>query len=222
MGDTTFLQTLENNVHACNLSELDKTLPALQESGASASEILQALNRGIEKARTRFKQGEFALPDFLLAIDAYRRGTRFLQNRFPDEGGGKEASIVIGVVEGDVHDMGKNIVAAVLEASGYQVTDLGYNIPNQLFLETLEALQPDVLALSTMMSTTLENMKALIDQVRRFYPDTLIFIGGAPFDPDLARKMGADGYAENAITIPDETRRLLTAPGTQPLPSPTE
>lgn len=218
MKDESFLKRIEDNVHSCNTGEMMETLPALQASGVSAAEILHALNRGIEKARIRFKQEEFALPDFLLAIDAYRLGTRFLQDRFPGEERGKTATIVIGVVEGDVHDMGKNIVAAVLEASGYQVIDLGYNVSNEGFLEALATNQPDILALSTMMSTTLGNMKILIDQVRRLYPDILIFIGGAPFDPELARKMGADGYAENAITIPDETRRLLTAPLAGQLP----
>ncbi|MFW5989467.1 MAG: cobalamin B12-binding domain-containing protein, partial [Desulfosudaceae bacterium] len=189
-----------------------------RDQGTAADDILKALNQGIEKARTLFKQGEYALPDFLLAIEAYRLGTDFLKKEIPGNASADAPRVVIGVVEGDVHDMGKNIVAAVLEASGYQVTNLGYNVSNEAFLEALETISPEILALSTMMSTTLDNMKELIDQVRRFYPETLILIGGAPFDPDLARKMGADGYAENAITIPDETRRVLTTSAARQLP----
>ncbi len=218
MADDTFLKQIEDNVFVCDTEEIAQTLPMLRDQGTAAVDILKALNQGIEKARARFKQGKYDLPDFLLAIDAYRLGTDFLKNEFPGTAPADAPRVVIGVVEGDVHDMGKNIVAAVLEASGYQVTNLGYNVSNDAFLEALETISPDILALSTMMSTTLDNMKELIDQVRRFYPETLILIGGAPFDPDLARKMGADGYAENAITIPDETRRVLTASAARQLP----
>lgn len=208
MADESLLQEVEDQVMACDIQRLDQTLPALGET--TADQLLAALNRGVEKARKKFKQGEYAIPDFLLAIDAYRRGTFYLKERFPSAGGDSAPRVVIGVVEGDVHDLGKNIVAAVLEASGYHVQDLGRNVPNAVFLEALASFQPHVLALSTMMSTTLDNMKKLIEQVRQRYPETIIFVGGAPFDPELARRIGADGYAENAITIPDEARRVLT------------
>ena len=209
MNDSVTLDLVETSVCASDTDSLLSLLPALQEQN-TADTLLDALNRGIEQARRNFKQGSFALPDFLLAIDAYRVGTAFLKDRFPEAGDRKAPKIVIGVVEGDVHDMGKNIVAAVLEACGFHVTDLGKSVPNETFLEAIEAERPDIVALSTMMSTTLENMNRLIEQVKRSYPDTLILVGGAPFDPELARHMGADGYAENVITIPDETRRVLT------------
>ena len=209
MNDSATLGLVETSVCACDTDQLMSLLPALQHQNA-AETLLAALNCGIEQARKQFKQGTFALPDFLLAIDAYRMGTAFLKDRFPDAGDRKAPRIVIGVVEGDVHDMGKNIVAAVLEACGFHVTDLGKNVPNEEFLSAIEAVRPEIVALSTMMSTTLENMNRLIEQVKRSFPDTLILVGGAPFDPELARRMGADGYAENVITIPDETRRVLT------------
>ncbi|MFZ5563886.1 MAG: cobalamin B12-binding domain-containing protein [Thermodesulfobacteriota bacterium] len=209
MSQPSKLDLVETSVCASDTGQLMSLLPALQEQN-TADTLLDALNRGIEQARRNFKQGTFALPDFLLAIDAYRMGTAFLKERFPDAAGRKAPGIVIGVVEGDVHDMGKNIVAAVLEACGFRVTDLGKNVPNETFLEAIEAERPEIVALSTMMSTTLENMNRLIEQVKRSFPDTLILVGRAPFDPELARQMGADGYAENVITIPDETRRVLT------------
>jgi methanogenic corrinoid protein MtbC1 len=209
MADESCLKGIEDKVAARDMEGLTQTLPALRDD-VTADQLLAALNRGIENARKKFKQGEYAIPDFLLSIDAYRRGTAFLKGRFPAANNDQAPRIVIGVVEGDVHDLGKNIVAAVLEASGYQVRDVGRNVPNTVFLEALESFRPHVLALSTMMSTTLENMEKLIEQVRQRYPDTIIFVGGAPFDPELARRIGADGYAENAITLPDETRRVLT------------
>jgi len=151
----------------------------------------------------------------LVAIDAYRRGITYLKEISPKlinpETEDDKPRVVIGVVEGDVHDMGKNIVAAVLEACGYQVYDLGRNVPNETFLETVRTTKPDILALSTMMSTPFANMRILIEMAKTMYPHTAIIVGGAPFDADLARRMGADGYAENAITAPDETNKLLTS-----------
>ena len=213
MVDESYLKQIEDNVLACDIEGVSQTLPALRDD-VTADQLLSALNRGIESARKRFKQGEYAIPDFLLAIDAYRRGTAFLKERFPVADSDRPR-IVIGVVDGDVHDLGKNIVSAVLEASGYRVMDVGRNVPNQTFFEAIESFQPQVLALSTMMSTTLENMEKLIEQVRQRWPEIIVFVGGAPFDPELARRIGADGYAENAITIPDEARRVLTGQKTQ-------
>lgn len=209
MNDDSVLKQIEDDVLACNIEGVTQTLPSLRDD-VTADQLLAALNRGIENARKKFKQGEYAIPDFLLSIDAYRRGTAFLKERFPVADSDQTPRIVIGVVEGDVHDLGKNIVTAVLEASGYRVRDVGRNVPNEVFFDALESFQPQVLALSTMMSTTLDNMEKLIEQVRQRYPDMIIFVGGAPFDPELARRIGADGYAENAITIPDEARRVLT------------
>jgi len=208
MSDESGLRQIEENVQHCNIEGLSLSLPKLGED-VSAGQLLAALNRGIENARKKFKLGEYAIPDFLLAIDAYRRGTAYLKDRFPMGDNASAPGIVIGVVEGDVHDLGKNIVSAVLEASGYRVMDVGRNVPNQSFFEAIESFRPQVLALSTMMSTTLENMERLIAQARRSYPEIIIFVGGAPFDPDLARRIGADGYAENAVTIPEVTRRVL-------------
>ncbi len=210
MADRDVLEAIEKNVSACDTGKISELLPAVKDE-AAADDILKSLNKGIEAARKLFKEGTYALPDFLLAIDAYRLGTHYLRNNIKEIDDSDNPRVVIGVVEGDVHDMGKNIVAAVLEASGFSVTDLGNNVSNDNFLEALKSVEPEILALSTMMSTTLENMEALIRQVKSFFPKTLILIGGAPFDPDLARDMGADGYAENVITIPDESQRILLA-----------
>ena len=176
-----------------------------------ADEILNALTRGIEKARQMLKKDDFSIPDFLLAIDGYRLGVDFLKDDacFYDSKKVKP-QIVIGVAEGDVHDLGKNIVAAVLEASGYRVHDMGRNISNALFLEKIEETKSEILALSTMMSTPIDNMAELIRMVKRMFPKTAVIVGGAPFDAVLAREIGADGYAENATLVPEETKRILS------------
>ncbi|MBC2716966.1 MAG: cobalamin-binding protein [Desulfobacteraceae bacterium] len=214
MNMTDILAGLEQSVLSNNPEETARALQAVKSKEYSGDDILNALTRGIEKARQGFKQDKYSIPDLLLAIDAYRMGVNFLKNYPPFSDAQKEKKsrfqIVIGVAEGDVHDLGKNIVAAVLEASGYCVHDMGRNIPNEVFLEKLESTKADVLALSTMMSTPLDNMAELIRMVRKMFPQTAIIVGGAPFDVTLAHQIGADGYAENAIAVPEETKRALS------------
>lgn len=207
------LQKLEESISSKDIESVSNVVRQIDIKSYSPTDILNAFSRGIEKSREHFKNGIFSIPDLLIAIDAYRRGVAYLKeisfqlinHKTEDE----KPKVVIGVVAGDVHDMGKNIVAAVLEASGYQVHDLGRNVPNETFLETIRTTKADILALSAMMSTPLANMRILIEMAKTMYPRTAIIVGGAPFDADLARRMGADGYAENAITAPDETNKLL-------------
>ena len=152
-------------------------MPVSKTDAVSSTEVLNALSRGIERARAKFKQGVYAIPDFLLAIDVYREGLAFIHSGIETPSASGSPQIVIGVVKGDVHDMGKNIVAAVLEASGYQVLDVGRNVENAVFLGALKETKAPVLALSTMMSTTLENMRTLIAEARRLRPDVSILVG---------------------------------------------
>jgi methanogenic corrinoid protein MtbC1 len=217
MNDQNMLIRLEDSVFSHTPEAFDQLFRQIKDTAINSEEILSSLARGIDKARKYFKAGTYSIPEFLLAIDAYRMGVKCLKTHASkdktDDASGKKPEIVIGVVEGDVHDMGKNIVAAVMESCGYRVLDLGNNVANEYFLDALASTSAKVLALSSMMSTTLDNMNTLIQMVRKLFPETAIIVGGAPFDANLARKIGANGYAESAIAIPDETRRVLSHAG---------
>jgi len=204
---------LEQSVFLHTPEKFNDIFKQMDSNTYTPEEVLTALAAGIDKARKHFRAGTYSIPEFLLAIDAYRMGVQLMETNIREEKQKKDPkespNIIIGVVEGDVHDMGKNIVSAVMEACGYNVLDMGNNVPNDMFLDALQSTNAGVLALSCMMSTPMDNMKILIGMVRKLFPETAIIIGGAPFDADLARKIGADGYAESAIAIPDETRKLL-------------
>ncbi len=216
MNDQHMMIRLEESVFSNTPETFDHTFEQLKGNAYAPEEILAALARGIDKARKHFRAGTYSIPEFLLAIDAYRMGVQCMKTHIHSteaDTTDKNPHIVIGVVEGDVHDMGKNIVSAVMESCGYRVLDVGNNVANDIFLNALESTKAGVLALSCMMSTPLDNMQDLIRMVRKLFPATAIIVGGAPFDANLARKIGADGYAESAIAIPDETRRLLAISG---------
>jgi len=208
--EKNILQKLEDNVSSKDIEYVSKTVRVIDLNYYKPADILDALTRGIEKARLHFRDGIFSLPDFLLAIDAYRMGTAYLKGITPNNMQNTvRRKIVIGVVEGDVHDMGKNIVAAVLEACGHEVYDLGRNVANEAFLDAINSTKADILALSAMMSTPLANMRTLIKMAKTMYPRIGIIVGGASFNSDLALKIGADAYAENAVSVPEETGRLI-------------
>ena len=208
MTQAQIVQAIEESILFRDPDRVQEVIEGMEKGTLSSDAILKALTGGMERARRELRQGQRSIPEFLLCIDSFRRGVHCLKtnvSQLPQKADG----IVIGVVEGDVHDMGKNIVAAVLEASGYPVYDLGKDVPRDTFLESIEKTRASLVALSTMMSTPLENMRDVIRWVRKLHPTTGILVGGAPLDERIAKAMGADGYAEGAADVPEEAERVL-------------
>jgi 5-methyltetrahydrofolate--homocysteine methyltransferase len=205
-----FLQTLEDGVAARDITAIERMVGDLDFLPAEPSEILQALCRGIERVRQNFASQNCAIPDLLLSIDCYHAGANWVKRLATESLQEEKPSVVIGVVEGDVHHMGKNIVAAVLSASGYHVHDAGRDVANRVFLDMITQTGAAILALSVMMSTPQDNMAELIRMVRLVSPQTLVIVGGASMDMQLAHIIGADGYAETAVTVPQEFSRVLS------------
>ncbi len=210
MAKPKLRKQMEEAVLSRSPSRLEQVFAELDPASVSPGEILAAMTAAMEKARTELKAGRCSIPEFLLCIDTFRKGVDLLKG-LAGEIAGKEEAVVIGVVEGDAHDMGKNIVAGVLEAAGYRVHDLGKDVSKDRFLEALDETRASLLALSTMMSTPIENMKDVIRWVRKLHPEVKILVGGAPFDERLARAIGADGYAEGAPDVPEEAARVLAS-----------
>lgn len=211
------LHALEEAVFHRDSATLGSLLAGLDGGKVTAAEAVCALARGMERVRGLLRDRQVSIPEFLLSIDVFREGLRKiagaaeqdLSGRMEARHDGENRTVVIGVVEGDTHDMGKNIVAAVLEASGYRVVDVGRDVPKDVFLSALKETKASILALSTMMSTPLENMREVIQWTRRLHPDVKILVGGAALDERIAAALGADGYAESAVTAPEEASRLL-------------
>ena len=208
MPKPKILKEIEEVILSRNPARVEKVFSKIVAGEVSPEAILGAMTAGMEKARGKLKEGKCSVPEFLLCIDAFRQGVGRLKDARADLPR-KEEVVVIGVVEGDVHDMGKNIVAGVLEAAGYQVHDMGRDVPKERFLEALDQTRASLLALSTMMSTPIDNMRDVIRWVRKLHPEVKILVGGAPFDERLAKAIGADGYAEGAPDVPGEAERVL-------------
>ncbi len=185
---------------------------ALEEGWTTQRIIREGLNQGMREAGVLFDRHELFLPELLLAVEAVKAGiATLLPASSLDREAHKKANVVLGVVEGDVHEIGKNLVKAMLEAEGYRVIDLGFDVARGSFLEAVESHQAEVLGLSTMMTTTLESMRRTVEMAKSLDRAPLIIVGGAPLSNDLARDLGADGFGENAARAPEVLRRLIGA-----------
>ena len=206
----SLLEQLQTAVSRHDEEMLRATLDQALDAGLEAAEVNRTILLGLEQVRHKFMSNDTSLPDFLLCIDTVVAGLKRLSSAQGDYRTAEDDTpVVIGVVEGDPHDLGKNIIAAIYRAYGYRVFDLGCQVPNEEFARGVVDHSAEVLALSAMMSTTVVAMRDIIRDVRAKSPNTVIMVGGAPMDETLARSYGADGYAETAVTVLEETKLAI-------------
>ena len=159
----------------------------------------------------RFRSGEAFIPEVLLSARAMNEATLVLEPylaREKTEIGGK---VLIGTVRGDLHDIGKNIVATMLRGVGFRIEDLGINVPAKNFVERVREFQPDIVALSALLTTTMPEMKVVLKQLAEagLRDKVKVIVGGAPLNEKFARDIGADGYAKDAGSAVDVVKNLL-------------
>jgi dimethylamine corrinoid protein len=173
--------------------------------------IEQGLSSGMERAGVLFDEEEYFIPELLMCSDAMYAGMDVLKPHLRLGGVAEKHKVVIGVVEGDTHDIGKNLVKIMLETSGFEVTDLGRDIPPARFVEKAKEIGAVIIALSTLMTTTMDGMAAVIRQLteegirERFK----VIVGGGPLSQGFADRIGADGYAVNAADAIRLARSLV-------------
>jgi 5-methyltetrahydrofolate--homocysteine methyltransferase len=163
----------------------------------------------LEEVGRRFERKECFLPQMMLAAETVERAFAKLEPLFPKEGAGARGAIVVATVEGDVHDIGKNILASVLRNNGYRVIDLGKNVPASAIVEAAREKAADVVALSALMTTTVGQMPIVIEALREAGLPTMVIVGGAVVTKRFADSIGADGYAKDAAGAVDVVRDLL-------------
>jgi corrinoid protein of di/trimethylamine methyltransferase len=186
---------------------------AIREGVPAIEAIDNGLIKGMAIIGDRYSQHKIFLPQVLLAADAMYAALDILIPYISMEAAGERAVIVIGVVEGDVHDIGKNIVKAMMTAAGYDVRDLGKDQPEDAFVREAKLTNASVVAMSTLMTPTMDSMKTTIDAMVEdgVRTKTLIMVGGPPTSQEAADEMGADLYAMNAQEAVARIRAALDA-----------
>ena len=184
------------------------------DAGLPPLDILrQGVIAGITRTGELWAANEYFLPDVILSTEAFKAAMVPLQPQLAgDSGGGAGHTFVIGVVQGDVHDLGKGLVAAMLQASGFRVVDLGINVPQDQFLEAVRRHRPAILGLGTYMSTTMLAMRDLIAELQRqgLRAGLKVMVGGVPTSQEFADQVGADAWGKDAL---DATRKALQLVG---------
>lgn len=183
------------------------------EKNCRVIEILDnGLIAGMKEVGKLFARKEYYVPEVLLASEAFYAGFDIINPLIKSSARKPKAKVVMGVVEGDIHDIGKNIVKVMMEASGYQVIDLGRDVPTPRFVESVEKERPIVLALSSLMTTTMVHMGDIISELEKMkLRDTVnVIVGGAPVNEDFAKKINADGYSPDATSAVQLLQRLTS------------
>jgi 5-methyltetrahydrofolate--homocysteine methyltransferase len=147
----------------------------------------------------KFSRGEFFVPEMLVAARAMNRALEILEPDMVKKGVPARGTMVIGTVFGDLHDIGKNLVAIMFRGAGYRVVDLGVDVPMEKFLAASREHEPDVIGLSALLTTTMVSMEEIVRELKNQGRGAKILVGGASVSDDFARDIGADGYADNAV-----------------------
>jgi 5-methyltetrahydrofolate--homocysteine methyltransferase len=190
------------------------SIQAAVEAGTDPAEILsQGMIAAMAEVGLLFEQGEYYVPEMLIAARAMQAGLVILKPHLTQANHRSAGKVVLGTVKGDLHDIGKNLVGMMLEGAGFEIQDLGVDVPAERFVEAVFAGGVDIIALSALLTTTMPNMKITIEAIRAagLRENVKVMIGGSPVTEDYARQIGADGYAVDASRAVKMAKSLVPA-----------
>lgn len=208
------------------LAKISSALSALEESnvielvrealeaGCSALEIIEeGLTPGIREVGARFEKGEYFLPELMISAEIFNKAVSLLQPLLEKSAAQtRRGRVVIGTVKGDIHDLGKNLVATMLRVDGFEVIDLGVDVPAEKFVEAVRQFKPDIVGMSALLTTTMLEMKNVIDALKSagLRESVKVIVGGAPVTEAYAKEIGADAYAKDAVEAVEKCRALVS------------
>lgn len=195
-------------------AKVDSLVAEALHQGCNPHDVVEkGLRAGMQEVGARFERGEYFLPELMIAGDIFNRVMEkhllpVLQKERSKEFKGK---VVIGTVRGDIHDIGKNLVAVMLRVDGFEVIDLGVDVPAEKFLEAVREYEPDILGMSALLTTTMLEMRNVIDALKStgLRDKVKVIVGGAPVTEEFAREIGADAYAKDAVEAVHVCRELV-------------
>lgn len=185
------------------------TKEALAEGMEPAKILNQGLIAGMEVVGARFKANEVYIPEVLISARAMKMAMEILEPKLVESGVKPVGKALIGTVQGDLHDIGKNLVAMMLKGSGFEVADLGTDVAPDRFVTSIKETQPQIVGLSALLTTTMPAMEKTIRAIKEAGLEVKTMIGGAPVTQAYADKIGADGYAPDAASAVDLAKTLI-------------
>jgi len=214
MADSDILNGLRQAIIDGDADQVRKLARQALDAGMNPMQAInQGLIPGISEVGRLFERKEFFLPELMMAADAMKKGMAVLEPAITTGGGKRDtlATVILGTVKGDIHDIGKSIVGTMLSAYGFNVIDLGVDVPVEKFLDNLQKSNGTVLAMSSLLPTTMPYMKRVIDELvaRGMRGAVKVIVGGAPVTPEYAKQIGADAYGDDAIGAVRVLQNLL-------------
>jgi corrinoid protein of di/trimethylamine methyltransferase len=207
------LKTLSDAVVNMDEDTAREAAQKVVDEGLNAYDaVMNGLAAGMEIVGDLYDKHEYFVPELLLCADALYAGLDILKPLIKPEDIGESAKgqVVIGTVQGDVHDIGKNIIKMMFEVAGFTVHDLGRDVPLEKFVEEQMRTDSDIVALSAMMTTTMMGMKKVVEMIKEKNPNVAIMLGGAPVTKDVTELFGADGYADSAGNAVQEAIKMIS------------
>ena len=207
------LMEIEENIIKGKFKETEGLIKTALDQGKGPNKIIEeGLSKGMAEVGRRFKCDEYFLPEVMVSARAMHTALGVLKPLFTDQTNNETiGTFLIGTVEGDLHDIGKNIVSMIMEASGFRVIDLGIDIKPAVFVEEIKNNSPDLVGLSALLSTTMPMMKDTIEAIENagLRDGIKILVGGAPVDQAWADSIGADAYGEDALECLEKSKAYL-------------
>ena len=212
MSDDDLVKQMHDDLYDGLAPEIAEGTNILLSRDWSAQRVLdEALVEGMRIVGIDFRDGILFVPEVLLSANAMKAGMAILRPLLAATGAQPIGKVVIGTVKGDIHDIGKNLVAMMLEGAGFEVFDLGINTDTEKYLAALDEHQPEILGLSALLTTTMPYMKVVIDTLKSKgrRDDYIVLVGGAPLNEEFATAIGADAYCRDAAVAAEIAKKLV-------------
>jgi methylmalonyl-CoA mutase cobalamin-binding domain/chain len=214
LDDDELVKQMHDDLYDGLAEEIVEGTTILLDRGWSAEKVLaDALVEGMRIVGIDFRDGILFVPEVLLSANAMKAGMEILRPLLAETGAEPVGKVVIGTVKGDIHDIGKNLVAMMMEGAGFEVIDLGINNDVDKYLSALDEHQPDILGMSALLTTTMPYMKVVIDTMaeRGLRDRFIVLVGGAPLNEEFGTAVGADAYCRDAAIAAETAKELVQA-----------
>ena len=212
LSDDDLVAQMYDDLYDGLREEIEEGVRILLERGWTPYDVLtKALVGGMTIVGDDFRDGILFVPEVLLAANAMKGGMAILKPLLVETGAPRMGRMVIGTVKGDIHDIGKNLVAMMMEGAGFEVTDLGINTAADAYIEAAQAEGADIIGMSALLTTTMPYMKVLIDSLvaRGLRDDYIVLVGGAPLNEEFGRAIGADAYCRDAAVAVETAKAWM-------------
>ena len=213
LSDDDLVQQMHDDLYDGLKEEIEEAVHILLGRGWTPYDTLtKALVEGMRIVGIDFRDGILFVPEVLLAANAMKAGMAILRPLLAETGAPKIGKMVIGTVKGDIHDIGKNLVAMMMEGAGFEVVNIGINNPVENYLKAIDEHKPDILGMSALLTTTMPYMKVVIDTLieKGMRNDYVVLVGGAPLNEAFANSVGADAYCRDAAVAVETAKNFMS------------